>query len=43
MAVYILLDEMDRGLEHEKTQYFVKYRLYYFFFLKKTLIDDLNY
>ena len=31
----ILFDKMDRGLEHEKKQYFVKYHLYLFFFLKK--------
>ena len=34
VAVYILLDKMDRVLEHEKTQYFVKYHLYRFFFFK---------
>ena len=38
-TLYVIFDEMDRGLGHEK-KYFAEYNLYHFFL--RTAIDDLK-
>ena len=39
-TLYVIFDEMDRGLGHEKKYYFAEYNLYHFFL--RTVMDDLK-